>query len=623
MPISAMTRRSFAASASSLLAGRAAQTARPNILWISCEDIGPELHFCGDAYSVTPNLDKLAARGSTYMNAWSNAPVCAPARTTIISGVYPPSTGSEHMRSMTRMPADWKMFPGYLRDAGYYCANNAKEDYNLEKPAGTWDESSRQAHWRKRAAGQPFFSVFNLEITHESQIRKRPHTLVHDPSKVRIPAYHPDTPEVRHDWAQYYDNITTMDSQAGKILGDLEADGLADDTIVVFFGDHGSGMPRRKRWPYNSGLNVCIVASIPEKWRSLAPKEYAAGGKNNRLVGFVDLAPTMLSLAGLPAQPFHQGRAFLGAHERPARTYNFGFRGRMDERYDCVRSVRNQHFVYVRNYMPHRIYGQHVAYMWETPTTPVWERLYKEGKLNAAQRKFWEKKPAEELFDLRTDRDEVTSLVDSPAHKGVLDELRKAHLAHERELLDVGLLPENEIHERARDGAPYDMGHDPRRFAAEKVLAAADLASSLKPGTGKQLRTLMGDPDSALRYWGALGVLMRGASEVQASRAELLKLRDGPAPAAAIVAAEALGQYGTAEDLKPSLDLLIGLSDYEKHGVHVAMQALNSITELGTKAAPLKERIAALPAAKPDPKDRSRADNFQKLKSYLLDSVLA
>jgi arylsulfatase A-like enzyme len=322
------------------------------------------------------------------MNAWSNAPVCAPARTTIISGVYPPSTGSEHMRSLTRMPASWKMFPGYLRDAGYYCSNNVKEDYNLIKPPGTWDDSSNRAHWRKRKEGQPFFSVFNFLITHESQIRTRPHTWVHDPAKVRVPAYHPDTLDVRQDWAQYYDNITTMDGQAGKVLADLEKDGLAEDTIVVFFGDHGSGMPRSKRWPFNSGLNVSIVVSIPEKFRHLAPRDYVPGSKNNGLVGFIDLAPSMLSLAGLKAPDFYQGEAFLGPYETMPRTHSFGFRGRMDERYDCVRSVRNQRYIYVRNYMPHKIYGQHLDYMWETPTTRVWERLYREGKLNAVQRKF-------------------------------------------------------------------------------------------------------------------------------------------------------------------------------------------------------------------------------------------
>src|SRR6185436_1973247 len=292
-PTTSPTRRGFLFGAAGAPFVRGAAPARPNILWITCEDIGPHLHACGDDYSVTPNLDKLCRRGSIYMNAWSNAPVCAPARTTIISGLYPTSTGSEHMRSMTVMPAGWKMFPGYLREAGYYCSNNVKEDYNLEKPPGTWDESSARAHWRKRASGQPFFSVFNLTITHESQIRTRPHSLVHDPAKVRLPAYHPDTIEVRQDWAQYYDNITTMDGQGGRVLAELEKDGLADDTIVFFFGDHGSGMPRSKRWPFNSGLNVSIIVHIPEKFRHLAPSEYAVGAKNNRLVGFIDLAPTM------------------------------------------------------------------------------------------------------------------------------------------------------------------------------------------------------------------------------------------------------------------------------------------------------------------------------------------
>src|SRR6476619_6577498 len=218
--MSSLTRRAFSASLAAAPFVRSQTPARPNILWLTCEDTGPHLHACGDEYSVTPNLDRLCERGMIYMNAWSNAPVCAPARTTIISGMYPPSTGSEHMRSETRLPTGWKMFPGYLREAGYYCSNNAKEDYNLAKPAGTWDESSKAAHRRKRAKGQPFFSVFNHEITHESQLRTRPHKWVHDPAKARVPAYHPDTLEVRQDWAQYYDNLTTMDSQAGRILAD-------------------------------------------------------------------------------------------------------------------------------------------------------------------------------------------------------------------------------------------------------------------------------------------------------------------------------------------------------------------------------------------------------------------
>ncbi|MBS1875484.1 MAG: sulfatase-like hydrolase/transferase [Acidobacteria bacterium] len=613
MPI---TRREFAASVAAPFV-QAAAAPRPNILWITCEDIGPHLHACGDDYSVTPQLDRLCARGSIYMNAWSNAPVCAPARTTIISGVYPPSTGAEHMRSMTRMPEGWKMFPGYLREAGYYCSNNVKEDYNLEKPPGTWDDSSKNGHWRNRAAGQPFFSVFNLEITHESQIRKRPHKWIHDPAKARVPAYHPDTIEVRQDWAQYYDNITTMDGQAGAILADLEKDGLADDTIVFFYGDHGSGMPRSKRWPYNSGLNVSIVAAIPEKHRRLAASGYVAGGKSNRLIGFVDLAPTMLSLAGLKPRPFHQGQAFLGPYAAPPARYSFGFRGRMDERYDCVRSVRDQRYVYVRNYMPHKIYGQYLAYMWETPTTRVWERLYKEGKLNAAQRKFWEPKPPEELYDLTTDRDEVNNLATSPEFAGVLAELRKEHREHELKIRDIGLLPEAEIHSRAKGGAPYDAGHDEKIYPAERVLNAAELASSLRPGVGAQLEKLMSDSDSGVRYWGAMGLLMRGAEAVRASRQPLRRALEDQAPSVRIVAAEALARHGDEADLQPCLETLIALAHPVVNGAYVSVQALNAIDALGEKALSLKERVAALPDADPNAPARARTEYILRLKSSI------
>lgn len=582
--------------------------------------MGPHLHACGDDYSVTPNLDKLCRRGSIYMNAWSNAPVCAPARTTIISGMYPTSTGSEHMRSMTVMPAGWKMFPGYLREAGYFCSNNVKEDYNLEKPPGTWDESSARAHWRRRASGQPFFSVFNLTITHESQIRTRPHTLVHDPAKVRLPAYHPDTIEVRRDWAQYYDNITTMDEQGGRVLAELEKDGLADDTIVFFFGDHGSGMPRSKRWPYNSGLNVSIVVSIPEKFRSLAPKDYAAGSKNNRLVGFIDLAPTMLSLAGLRPPEFYQGQAFLGLRANSPGTHSFGFRGRMDERYDRVRSVRNQRFVYVRNYAPHKIYGQHLAYMWETPTTRVWERLYKEGKLNAAQRKFWEPKPPEELYDLAADRDEVNNLASSPAHKSVLAELRKANREHALRVRDVGMLPEAEMHRRAGNRSPYDFGHDPKSYPVERIFETAELASSLKPRVTAALIKAAADADSGVRYWGVMGILMRGESEFKAAHKAITQALADDTPSVRIVAAEAMGRFGTEEELAQALEALIKLADSSANGIYVAAEALNAIDALGKKARPLKERIAAL--AKPEPTAPERvAPIIERLHASILNNL--
>ncbi len=607
----AITRRQFAGALGAAPLVQGAQAKRPNILCVTCEDTGPHLHACGDEYSVTPNLDRLASRGSMYFNAWSNAPVCAPARTTIISGVYPTSTGAEHMRSMTRLPEGMKMFPSYLRDAGYYCTNNDKEDYNLQKPAGTWDDSSKKAHWRNRGAGQPFFSIFNFISTHESQIRKRPHTLVHDPAKVRVPAYHPDTPEVRHDWAQYYDNITTMDGQAGKVLAELQQDGLADDTIVLFYGDHGSGMPRSKRWPYNSGLNVSIVVSIPDKLRHLAPKGYAAGGKTGRLVGFVDLAPTMLSLAGLKAQPWHQGQAFLGPQEAPARQYVHGFRGRMDERTDCVRTVRDERYVYVKNYMPHKIYGQHLNYMWETPTTRVWKELYDQGKLNEVQRKFWEPKPAEELFELKNDPDEVKNLVGVPEHAAALERLRAAHREHTLKIRDIGLLAESEIHERAGSGTPYEAGHNAKKYPLERVLAAAELASSGKSGVDGQLTKMLADPDSGVRYWGAMGFLMRK------SAAPLKKALADTAPAVRIVAAEGVGLYGSADDLKAAMAVLVPLADAAAQGAYLAMQALNAIDTLGEKAKPWRAAIAALPAAAPQSPERVRTEYIKRLREHI------
>jgi uncharacterized sulfatase len=211
-----------------------------------------------------------------------------------------------------------------LRQAGYYCANNVKEDYNLEKPGQIWDDSSREAHWRNRKQGQPFFAVFNSEKSHESKLRIRPHVQIHDPAKVRVPGYHPDTPEVRQDWAQYYDTLTEADADAGKRLQEIEDAGLLEDTIVFYYADHGSGMPRNKRWPYNSGLHVPLVVYIPEKFRHLAPPEYTAGGKSDRLVSFVDFPPALLSLAGIKPPEWMHGHAFMGA--LPSATATIPFR---------------------------------------------------------------------------------------------------------------------------------------------------------------------------------------------------------------------------------------------------------------------------------------------------------
>jgi len=592
---------------------------KPNILWVTSEDNGPALGCYGDAFADTPNIDRIAAKGMIYERAWSAAPVCAPARTTIISGVYPPSTGAEHMRSQVDMPAFMKMYPQFLREAGYYCTNNSKEDYNLAKPGKVWDDSSNKGHWRNREPGQPFFAIFNFTTTHESQIRKRPHTPVHDPAKVRVPAYHPDTPEVRQDWAQYYDKITEMDGQVGGVLKQLRQDGLENDTIIFYYGDHGPGMPRCKRWPYNSGLRVPMVVHFPQKYKHLAPPEYKAGGVSKRLVNFVDLAPTLLSIVGIKPPEWMQGRAFAGKYVAKAPQYIFGFRGRMDERYDMVRTVTDGRYVYLRQYMPHKIYGQHVSYMFETPTTQVWKRLYDEGRLNAAQRRFWEKKPPEELYDLQTDPDEVTNLTDSPEHEAVLQRLRKAQQKWVRDIRDIGFLPEDEIHSRAAGTTPYEMGHDPKKYPMEKIIAAAELASMLKPDATPKLLKAMADKDSAVRYWGAMGILMRERAGIEAARDTLVRaMKEDSSESVRATAAHALGLYGTDADAAEALDVLVELGSVEKNSVFVAMLAVTALDEMGERAHSAKERIAALPQ-----KPRNAPPRTEGYLARLLEKVRA
>ena len=579
---------------------------KPNILWLTSEDHSPHMGCYGDKVARTPNIDALAARGMRFRRAWSVAPVCAPARTAIISGLYPSSSGGLHMRSMVSLPEGFKMYPQFLREAGYYCTNNSKTDYNLREPGKVWDESSGQAHWRKRADGQPFFAIFNSTKSHESQIRTRPHVQITRPGDVRVPAYHPDTLEVRQDWAQYYDQVSEADADAGRHLKELEEAGLAGDTIVFYYADHGSGMPRSKRWPSNSGLHVPFVVYFPAKWRHLAPKEYQAGGASDRLISFVDLAPTVLSLAGIEPPAWLQGRAFAGPHQAEPPPFLFGERGRMDERLDLVRSTTDGRYVYLRNYYPHVSQAQRVAYQFETPTTRLWHELYVQGRTNEAQSRFWrEPKDVEELYDLETDPDEVRNLAQSPEHRAVLEKLRAAQRAHLLEVRDVCFLPEREIHARAEGSTPHAMARDEAKYPLAKILAAAELASGLdSTATAELARLLRADPDSAVRHWGALGLLMRGESAVR-DQVDALRAALGDASAdVRITAAQSLGRHGGAEDLKAALDTLATLATPRNNGVLTAMPALAAIEALGERAKPLHAAIATMAVEGPSPDGR-------------------
>ncbi len=598
------------------------QLQRPNILWITSEDNGPELGAYGDAYATTPNLDRLAERGFRYRTVWSNGPVCGASRTALILGVYPESTGGEHMRSYVPLPDDIRLYPALLRDAGYYTTNNAKSDYNYGNTGTVWDEQSNKAHYRNRPSGQPFFAVFNSTVTHESQIRTRPHTAVHDPAGVTVPAYMPDVPEVRQDWAQYYDRITEMDTFVGQRLAELEADGLAADTIVMYFGDHGSGMPRSKRFPYNSGLRVPLIVYVPPKYQHLIPAEARVPGADvTRLVSFVDFAPTLLSLAGVAPPAWMQGRAFLGTHTAPAPGFIFGFRGRMDERYDLSRSVRDDRYVYIRNYMPHRPWGQHVGYMFETPTTAIWKRMYDEGRLNATQRAFWEPKPHEELYDLEADRWEVENLAESLEHGAVLARLRDALDAHQRRTRDIGLLPEYMLHGDART-TPYALREDGARYDFERVQTMARQAADARVPLS-DIRPMLADIDPAVRYWAATGVVIRGRDAVAAVRADLVRLLGDSDPGPRIAAAEGLARFGASADRDRAIAQLVADSDPVRQGEFVALLAAYSLNQVADLPATVRDVIDALPATPADAgrELRQREEYLPRLKVAIRNDV--
>lgn len=569
---------------------------RPNILWITSEDHGPEMGCYGDDFATTPHVDELARRGMLFKLAWSCAPVCAPARTAIITGMYPPSIGGQHMRSMVPLPNRVRFYPALLREQGYYCTNNSKQDYNVTTGDMGWNESSRKAHYKNRPDDQPFFAIFNSTVSHESRVRARPHTPVHDPAKVRIPAYHPDNAESRRDWAQYYDVVSKADEIAGRLLAELDKSGLADDTIVFYYGDHGSGMSRSKRWTYNSGLSVPMVVYFPEKWKKLAPNEYQAGGHSDRLVNFVDLGPTVVSLAGVKPPEWMQGKAFAGQFQTAKPKYMFGFRDRMDERYDFIRTVTDGRYHYIRNFNPHFIYGQYVSYNFVTPSTAAWKRDYDAGKLNAAQSHFWQLKPAEELYDLQADPDEVNNLAESPEHAAKLAELRSALYGWCREIRDLGFLPEGEIHSRSVGSTPREMGLDDAKYPFDRIFAAADLATRRDDDALPQLRKYLADDDSAVRYWGAVGILNRGRATVGQAGETLRKALTDESSYVRIAAGYALAKYGSESDQRAGIDAIVGVAPWTGDSdVFVSMAAMNALDKLDDKAAYVGERIRSFP----------------------------
>ncbi|MGY8768520.1 MAG: sulfatase-like hydrolase/transferase [Pirellulales bacterium] len=479
---------------------------RPNILWLTCEDNNINWVGCyGNPHAETPHIDKLATEGFQYMHCYANAPVCAPSRSTWITGVHAVSMGTHPMRSRYPIPHDTiKYYPDLMKDAGYYVSNAGKTDYNIggRDDKSPWDSS--KVDWDVLKKNQPFFQIINSTKSHESRAFGDVDNTEHDPNYVRLAKYHPDIPVIRQNYAHYHDQIKKMDADIGAAVAALEASGMAGDTIVVHNSDHGGVLARSKRFLFNSGTHCPLVIRIPDKFSHLRPA--AVGSKVNDLVSFIDMTKTWLTLCEAETPDYLQGRVFLGP-KKEERDYHVSFRGRMDERCDNVRAIRDTKLLYIRNYMPYAPWGQHLNYLWTMKATQAWEQHHRDGKTDAITGRFFGTKPMEELYDTTADPDNVNNLIhDAKYAKDVVrlsKELDKWQVKH----FDSALLPESEIVKLSEESGKtiYEYVRDPALYDLKALQAASGLALEKDPKNLPALYKNLKSEDAGVRYWGIIG----------------------------------------------------------------------------------------------------------------------
>ena len=520
---------------------RAQQIDKPNILWIVSEDNNPFIGAYGDKLANTPNLDTLAKRGILYRNAYSNAPVCAPSRFAILTGIHPESCGpAHHMRGNAKWPDFLRTFPEYMRSAGYFCTNNFKTDYNCDvDPARIWDANGPKAHFRDRPSGKPFMSMFTTLTSHESKVFGPTEGRV-KPEQIELPPYLPDTPNMRSDFASYYNLIEQMDGEVGQRLAELEADGLSEDTIVFYFSDNGGVLPRSKRFCYDEGLRCALMIYLPPKWAHLAPAK--AGSVIDAPVSFIDLAPTLLSLAGIEKPASMQGSALLGGKLAAPKKYAFGMRNRMDMRYDFVRTVTDGRYRYIRNYMPHRPWGQVHGFLMLMRSYQDLYRLHAQGQLNPTQERFFQTKPFEEFYDLSTDPHEIDNRIDDRQHAQRIAQMRKAVDAQMLRVNDNGFIPEG------GEVEGYVESRAARAYPLKRIMALASAAARKDTRKISLLIKCLSDPHETMRYWAATGLLILGAQAAPAASKLLDIMRNDTSRQVRIVAAEALASLGHAQE---------------------------------------------------------------------------
>ena len=564
----------------------------PNIIWIVSEDNSPLLGCYGDSLAISPNIDKLAKEGVLFENAFANAPVCAPSRATLITGLYPTTLGTQNMRCMVELPKSVKFFPQYLRDAGYFTSLRIKRDYNSPKQEGTWDVDdfwNMEDALKGREEGQPFFMFYNTWMSHEGKIQNRTNLPDYfkstfekkpdvdsllatfknfDSSKVRIPEYQPNSPEMRDDWAWYYKAMQMMDYEVGEVLKYLADNNLLENTIVIYSSDHGGVLGRSKRFTFESGLKIPMIIKFPENYKNL--EESLNENRTDRIVSFVDMAPTILSLAGINKPDYMYGNAFLGEFAKDADTIAYGFRDRMDEGYDMVRSVRNKRFRYIRNYMPYRPSGQHLKFLWKVKSMRAWEESYRNGELNSTQSVFFEPKMAEEMYDIANDPDNINNIANNPKYSKQLIEFRKLNDNLVRKSFDTGFFTEGELWARSEGGTiPYKTIIDNNLTEWKQAVSSAEKAT-LSPSVEAILPMLKSEYPM-VRYWGAVGSIILG-NNAKALKSDLIKLLDDESGDVVATSAEALYLLG---EEKIAVNALI--KTLKNDNIYVQLRALNVI----------------------------------------------
>ncbi len=570
---------------------------RPNILWLVCKDSSVDwIHCYGNPEAKTPNIDAFARQGFRYTHVFASAPVCAAQRSTWITGINSLSMGTHPMRSRYPIPHDLiKYYPDYLRAAGYYTANHSKTDYNIggRPDPQCWNSAVADA-WNQRNPGQPFFQVINFNQSHESQAQGDVTHTRHSPGEVALARYHPDEMGIRMNYAKYYDAVENMDLEIGKALAALEKAGLAEDTIVIFNSDHGGVLPRSKRFLFDSGTHVPLIIRIPEKWKQLWPAA-SPGTTVDRLVSFVDLPKTWLSLTGSEVPPVMQGRIFLGPHAEPEPEYVFSFRERMDERIDNERAVRDKHFAYIKNYLPYVIWGQHLDYLWKMVAMRAWEDAYLHHRTDEVTGRFFTQKPLEELYDMDADPDNVVNLADQPDYRPTLQTMRAKLREWQLSIHDSALLPEAERERRATENKTtiYEMVRNPKLYDLPAYLDAADMALAANPVNRPRLLQFLRSEDSGLRYWGTVGFLLLGAAD-PSSQAALEALLNDPCGEVGAMSAWVLLQSGHSDQAQKALANII-----QKH-TRATLLALNILDWSHTDLTPYLPALDSLHPAGDD-----------------------